>query len=87
MLATYLFGRKMIGSDAAFLAAATLATSLEYFFMSRAVVHDMTLGFFVTLTLFSFYRAYDDERHRTRYLLLSYAAAGFAVRGIFPRLF
>jgi 4-amino-4-deoxy-L-arabinose transferase-like glycosyltransferase len=79
VLLTYFFGRRMIGSGAAFLGAVALATSLEYFLMSRAVVHDMTLAFFVTLALFSFYRAYDDERRRTRSLMLFYVGIGFGI--------
>ena len=76
---TYLFGRKMYGSGVGLLAAAILATSVEFIIICKAVVHDISLVFFVTLALYFFYSAYRDDRHRQIKLWLFYAALGFAV--------
>jgi 4-amino-4-deoxy-L-arabinose transferase-like glycosyltransferase len=79
VLITYGFGRRMFGGTAAFLGAAALATSVEHAVLSRTIVHDISLSLFVTLALLSFYRAYAEERHRGRFLILAYASMGVAV--------
>ena len=79
VLVTYLFGRRMFGGRIAFLSSVALATALEYVILSRAVVHDPALAFFVTLSLLAFYRAYTDEAGRVKYLVLMYASAGVGV--------
>src|SRR5512143_854370 len=48
VLLTYFFGRQLFGRAAGFLAAAVLATSPEFIVLSRSVVHDISLAFFVT---------------------------------------
>ena len=64
---------------AGFLSGVILATSPEYLILSRVVVHDIALAFFITLSLFFFYMGFKDEQHRKRHLLLFYASSGFAV--------
>jgi len=79
VIITYLLGRRMFGPVVGFLGGVILATSPEYVILSRAVVHDISLVFFVTLALFSFYLAFTSEGHRKRYVLLFYVSSGFAV--------
>jgi len=79
VLVTYLLGRKISGTILGFLSGAILATSFEFIVLSRAVVHDICLAFFITLALYLFYIGYQDEKHRRRNLLLFYAALGFAM--------
>ena len=79
VLATYLLGRRMFGSRIGLLGGAVLATSPEFIVLSRTVMHDISLAFFVTLALSFFYRAYSAERRRTVSLILFYASLGFAV--------
>jgi len=79
VLIVYLFGRRMFSTTAALLAAVALATSVEQAVLSRTVVHDICLSLCVTLALLAVYRAYDDERHRRRYLVLAYVSTGAAV--------
>jgi len=79
VMVTYLMGRRIFGPSAAFLSALILATSAEYFVLSRVVVHDISLAFFITLALALFFLGYQNERHRRRLFLLGYAAMGFAV--------
>jgi len=75
----YLLGRKMFGPLAGFLSGVILATSVEHVILSRAVVHDIALAFFVTLALYFFYAGFKAGRHRKRFLLLFYVSSGLAV--------
>ncbi|CAB1062645.1 hypothetical protein D1BOALGB6SA_7425 [Olavius sp. associated proteobacterium Delta 1] len=79
VMVTYMMGRQIFGPAAAFLSAVVLATSAEYFILSRVVVHDISLAFFITLALALFYLGYNDEKHRRPLFLLGYAALGFSV--------
>lgn len=53
-LLIYLSGRKLFNDRTGLLAALILATSLEYFYLSKAAVTDMTLTFFLTGALVAF---------------------------------
>ncbi|XFO66788.1 Undecaprenyl phosphate-alpha-4-amino-4-deoxy-L-arabinose arabinosyl transferase [Sporomusa silvacetica DSM 10669] len=66
----YLSGRKLFGERAGILAGLILATSLEYFYLSKAAVTDVTLTFFLTAALLAFL-------HGKYYLF--YGCAAFAV--------
>ncbi len=79
VLTTFLLGRRLLGSRAGLLAGVILATSPEFIVLSRAVVHDISLAFFVTLALSFFYRAYASVDRRGTYLMLFYASLGMAV--------
>jgi len=79
VMLTYWLARSMFGSVVAFLSALVLATSAEYIVLSRAVVHDISLAFFVTLALTLFFVGYKNEIHRKPAFLFGYAALGFAV--------
>jgi len=79
IIITYLLGRKIVGPTVGLLSGAILATNGEYIILSRAVVHDISLVFFMTLALFFFYLGFKDGRNRKVYFLLFYASTGFAV--------
>ncbi len=79
VLVTYAAGRRLSSPSAGLLAGVIVATSPEFIILSRSVVHDISLAFFITTALFFFYAAYDGELHRRRNLLLFYVSAGFAV--------
>jgi 4-amino-4-deoxy-L-arabinose transferase-like glycosyltransferase len=79
VMVTYLLGRKMFGPTVGFLSGVILATNGEYIILSRGVIHDIALVFFLTLALFFFYMGFKNERQRKTHLLLFYASAGFAV--------
>jgi 4-amino-4-deoxy-L-arabinose transferase-like glycosyltransferase len=79
VLITYWLARRMFGPVVAFLSALVLATSAEYMVLSRVVVHDISLAFFVTLALTLFFVGYKNEKHRKPAFLFGYAALGFAV--------
>ncbi len=81
----YLFARLQWGLQEGLWSSLVLITSLEFFLFSRIVIFDMTLTFFISLALFSFYAVTqtDDPRAGKRHCLLMYAAmgAGTLVKG------
>ena len=79
VLLTYLAGRRLYGPGAAFLGAAVLASTAEFFLVSGTVVHDMSLAFFVTLGLALWLAGYSSGARERRWFLLSYAAFGGAM--------
>ena len=79
VIVVYLLGRSIGGPLAGFLSGTILATSGEHVILSRVVVHDIALAFFVTLALYAFLEGFKNQPHRRRYLLLFYASTGLAV--------
>lgn len=75
---TCLLGQTLFGRGAGLLGGMVLATSLGYVVLSRAVVHDISLAFFITLSLLFFYWGYQGRRHRRGCYLLFFASAGMA---------
>jgi 4-amino-4-deoxy-L-arabinose transferase-like glycosyltransferase len=70
----YLSGRKLFGERAGLLAGLILVTSLEYFYLSKAAVTDVTLTFFLTAALLAFL-------HGKYYLFYSCAAFAVVTKG------
>ncbi|MBI4379906.1 MAG: glycosyltransferase family 39 protein [candidate division NC10 bacterium] len=58
VLSIYLFGRQVLGQRGALIAALAFTTNIGTAILARAAVTDMTLVFFMTWTLFSFFAAY-----------------------------
>src|SRR5207237_6682188 len=81
----YRFARLQWGLQEGLWSSLVLITSLEFFLFSRIVIFDMTLTFFISLALFSFYAVTqtDDPRAGKRHCLLMYAGmgAGMLVKG------
>lgn len=50
----YIYGRKFFSERAGIISALILATSIEYFYVGKAAVTDMTLTLFFTISLLSF---------------------------------
>lgn len=76
----YLSGRKLFTERAGLLAALILATSLEYLYLSKAAVTDMTLTFFLTAALLAFL-------HKRDYLFYGCAALAVVTKGPIGLLF
>ena len=79
VIVTYLLGKYLFGSTVGFLSGVILAASGEHMLLSRAVVHDMALAFFITLSLFFFYKGFKNESDRRKHLVLFYVSSGFSV--------
>ncbi|HWR43776.1 glycosyltransferase family 39 protein [Sporomusa sp.] len=69
-LMVYMGGKSIINNRAGFIAALVLSTSLEYFYLGKAAVTDVTLTFFITACLLLYLR---------KKYYLAYVAAGLAV--------
>jgi 4-amino-4-deoxy-L-arabinose transferase-like glycosyltransferase len=78
VLVTYELGRRLYGPRTGTLGAVVLATAGQFFVLSRTVMHDISLSFFVTLGLALWYAGYQLAGRGRHFLLLSYAAFGFA---------
>jgi 4-amino-4-deoxy-L-arabinose transferase-like glycosyltransferase len=77
---TYFFSRSLFGRWAALWSALILLTSLEFFVLSRTVILDMLLTFFLTLALCCFFlgqRGVDQGKGKMSFLLM-YVAMGAA---------
>ncbi|MBO4779514.1 MAG: glycosyltransferase family 39 protein, partial [Selenomonadaceae bacterium] len=77
LFVTYFFGAKIYSERVGFVAAVMLATTLEYWYLSHAVITDMTLLVMFSVTLISFYLGY--RAGRPKFYLIAFAAAGVAV--------
>jgi 4-amino-4-deoxy-L-arabinose transferase-like glycosyltransferase len=85
LVVVYRFVRSQWGASEALWSTLILVTTAEFFILSRVVILDMTLNFFITLALCCFYAAAHTEdvnRRRSRCLLM-YAsmAAGSLIKG------
>jgi 4-amino-4-deoxy-L-arabinose transferase-like glycosyltransferase len=79
VLLTYFLGRRMFNAKVGLLGGVILATSIEYIILSRVVVHDIALVFFMTLALSAYYCTLESEPRRTIHLMIFYASLGPAV--------
>jgi 4-amino-4-deoxy-L-arabinose transferase-like glycosyltransferase len=82
----YRFSRIQLGRWESLWSPLVLVTALEFFLLSRIVILDMTLTFFVTVALYSFYFAANAESESARkfHCLLMYVALaiGTLVKGL-----
>jgi 4-amino-4-deoxy-L-arabinose transferase-like glycosyltransferase len=69
-LLVYFGGKSLMNQRAGFISALVLSTSIEYFYLGKAAVTDMTLTFFLTAALLCYLQ---------RKYYLAYIAAGMAV--------
>ena len=69
----------VFGPNAGLCAALTLGTSLLFSIIARAAVTDMTLCFFMTLSFYWLYRAFESPDEKFRFINLFYFTSGFSV--------
>lgn len=74
---TYYFGNKLYGQKVGFFAAIILAATPEYWYLSHAIITDMTLFCAISITLISFFFGYT--KGKPNYYYISYAAAGVGI--------
>lgn len=74
VMLTYWFGKKLYNQKVGFFAAVILAATPEFWYLSHAIITDMTLFCAIAVTLISFYVGYTQGKPNLYYL--SYAAAG-----------
>ncbi len=75
---TWIFGRRLFSPMVGFLGALVLATGMEYVFMARLMLTDISLAFFITAALYALWMAVHDEAHRDRWVILQFVMSGLA---------
>lgn len=79
LLATFLFGTRIVGTRAAFLSALVLALMVGFVQCGRMVIVDSVLCLFVSTSLFTAYEAVRGERVRWGWWLLSAGLCGLGM--------
>ena len=79
VLLIYVLGRRLFGADVAFLGAAILATTTIYQNQALSARVDMTLCFFVTMSLALFYSLYRGFLAREIWYYVFFALVGISV--------
>lgn len=74
---TYRFAGRIYSPKVGFVSSVILATSVEFWYLSHAVITDMTLFAAISAVLIFFYLGYSEQKYRLYYV--AYAAAGVAV--------
>ncbi|MBQ7629238.1 MAG: glycosyltransferase family 39 protein [Selenomonadaceae bacterium] len=74
---TFYFGKKLYGQQVGLFAAIILAANPEYWYLSHAIITDMTLFCAISITLISFYFGYTSGE--SKYYYAAYAAAGIGI--------
>lgn len=74
---TYLLGKRMYGQSGGFYAMIIMALGLQLLAVKQYASPEVPLTYFFTLTMYWFYRGYEDRSNK--YLMLSYVALGLTV--------
>ncbi len=77
LVLTYRFGRRLFGERLGLLSAIISGSSVIFYYLSKAVITDMTFVFFFNCVLLTFYRGYSEQQRR--WYLASFFFAGLAV--------
>ncbi len=83
----YIWAKRLFGKGSAFISALALVTSVHFLYYARASMMDVAVTFFITLSLYAYYRAIESDIlpniSKSRYLsvwwLLFGISAGLAV--------
>ncbi len=78
VVVVYFLGKSIFSKRVGFLAALVLATSFQYLVQSRLALLDVTLSFFISLSLLFFYLGYRRIPRKRVYYLLFFASMGLA---------
>ncbi|MBI5887162.1 MAG: phosphatase PAP2 family protein [Deltaproteobacteria bacterium] len=87
VMMTFFFMRRIKGGLPAFFAAIALLLNIEYFVYTHSAVTDMTLAFFITASLFSFFLAVHENDGRWAAAFWVSSAAAVLTKGAVGLLF
>jgi hypothetical protein len=76
ILLAYGFTARLYDKKTGFLTGLILLTTVEYFYLSKAIITDMTLFVFYSACLMAFYIAYSEGKPRWYYLAYAFAGPG-----------
>ncbi len=79
VLLVWAFASRVWNARAGFLSALVMATGVEFSVMSRLMLTDVPLAFFLAGALFSYWLAGEKEERRTFWIIVSIACNGLAV--------
>lgn len=77
IIMTYWFAKKVYGERVGLMAMMIFGTSIECWYLGKAIITDMTMTFFFNASLVSFYIGFNEGRRKL--YLFCYALAGLAV--------
>jgi 4-amino-4-deoxy-L-arabinose transferase-like glycosyltransferase len=80
-LATYLFVRRVLGADTAFLTTFLLVTALQVTIIAKAAIADAVLNCFIAMTMFDFYSYLESGHRRFYYRAMVAMALGTLTKG------
>jgi 4-amino-4-deoxy-L-arabinose transferase-like glycosyltransferase len=75
----YWFTARVFNRRTGLIAGIVLGSGLEYAIMSRLMLTDIVLALFIAGTLFCHWLAVDDEKNRSRWLILHFVFGGLAM--------
>lgn len=75
------FGKKLYGEKVGAIAAMIFASTVAFFYLSKAVITDMTFVFFFNATLIAFYQAYVTGNRKIYLLSFFFAGLGTLTKG------
>jgi len=75
----YAWARSVYGRREGVLSCLVLATSIAYVILSQTIVHDLSLCFFLTFSLFLFHKAYREGGFTKTSFILFFSSLGIAV--------
>ncbi len=77
VILVYLFSKKFFNKTSAFISSLALVTTVHFLYYSRASMLDVTTTFFITLALYLYWKA--KENNKGLFWMLSGLSIGFAV--------
>lgn len=78
LVLTYILGKNFFDQKTGLLSSLIVATTIEYFWLSRRVALDIPLTFFILLAFLAFYHGYQKLEHCCRYSLLFFCFMSLA---------
>ncbi|MFZ5424794.1 MAG: glycosyltransferase family 39 protein [Patescibacteria group bacterium] len=82
VLVTYYFGRKLFNKTAGLLAALVLVTTTQFLYYSRTSMLDVSLTFFITLSLYMYYLARSKNTNKLFVFSGVFGGLAFMVKGV-----
>ncbi len=79
VLIVYFFGRRMFNKTVGFISALSLLTTFNFLYYSRASMLDVTSTFFITLSLFLYWLAKNNNRNQIMYWVISGLTVGMSI--------
>lgn len=77
----YFFARRLYGHQIALLAGGLFASCVGFWYVGKAVITDMTLFFFMSATMVSFYLGYTSKKRAVYYVAFFFSGLAVLTKG------